>query len=270
MLRFLLFCFGVLGPLSLLLVGCTPPPNFSFTPTPQPGLDPTLCQDVVKQMTQLIREQEIPDHLLQPEGAPQAGNFDPNRYFDIFEHIHMEPGYMLDYVYFKTLMGAEPILYARKIDDAPFVSPNEFYDGTGSNGEKDLYLEHVYTDGSAQGFLEYVILAIHAEQFYLYWHAHYNDLQVVCTTDAVNELIDEVSDGSFGAEFSSSQRKQAQHINYFPRVDYYDDAVDVRIVTFTKWGGLEEKIFRITKDPPHKILDVRSHILLYYDCGINF
>jgi len=205
----------------LLLAGCNVlPAEFAQqTPQPDPALDPEICQNIVNQMMELTRSQEVPKHLLNYGGAPQEGDFDPNSYFEILKHISMEPGYTLDYVYFSTLMGAEPILYARKTDQKPFQSTNEFYEATGEDRNENRYLEHVRTDGTPQGFLEYVILAIHGEQFYLYWHANYNDLQVVCTPAGVNEIIKKLEEYDFGVPLTDSQKRDVlAFLMFFPGV----------------------------------------------------
>ena len=33
-----------------------------------------------------------------------------------------------------------------------------------------------------QGYFEYVVMDIMANQFYLFWHANYNDTEIVCNS----------------------------------------------------------------------------------------
>ncbi len=268
----MLLTLGLILAFAILLAGCNvlPAEIANQTPQPDPALDPGLCQTIVDQMIELTRSPDIPKHLQASDGTRQPGDFDPNSYFDILKHISMEPGYTLDYVYFNTFIGAEPILYARKIDEAPFQSTNEFYEATGEERDENRYLDHVRTDGTPQGFLEYIILAIHGEQFYLYWHAKYNDLQVVCTPERMAEIANELGKDDFGIPMTDRQKQRSTLLNVFPKSAVHDDAVEIRVATFTKWGGLEERTYTIRKAFPHKILNVEIRTMLHYDCGVNF
>ena len=67
---------------------------------------------------------QLPAHLGEKD-APRLGKgspdeFDPARYFEIFDHVTMEPGFVLDWVYDFEFLGGEPVLYARKVGDPAF------------------------------------------------------------------------------------------------------------------------------------------------------
>lgn len=57
--------------------------------------------------------------------AKRSDDFDAMRYFDVFEHLSMEKGYVLDWVYDFDGIGGQPVLYARKAEHAPFASEAE-------------------------------------------------------------------------------------------------------------------------------------------------
>jgi hypothetical protein len=66
-------------------------------------------------------------------------------------------------------------------------------------------------------------------------------------------------------------RKQALAIKQVePSVTIGEDTVEVRIVTFTKWGGFYRMTFTISREFPHYVLDVQQEILAPYNCGIAF
>jgi hypothetical protein len=46
-----------------------------------------------------------------------------------------------------------------------------------------------------QGYFEYVVMDIMSNQFYLSWHANYNDLEIVCNRGDVNDIVKDVSSG---------------------------------------------------------------------------
>jgi len=46
--------------------------------------------------------------------------------------------------------------------------------------------------------------------------------------------------------------------------------MEIQVTTFTNWGGLERRTYKIRKDFPHKILDMQARTILSYNCGVNF
>jgi len=283
---------GVMALLMLFLSSCQiiPPSIATATPSkattpeidaeligtpapPDPNLNPEQCQRIVDDIMSMTRSLETPDHFQEGVQARQDGDFDPNRYFETLTHLSMEPGYILDYVYFRELIGGEPILYARKVDEPPFDSFSEYIDAV--NGDyyhwkRSLYLEHVQTDGTPQGFLEYVILSVMGEQFYLYWHANYNDRQVVCTQEGVEKIIAALEKNDFGVPLTERQKQLARRVSVFPSSKVKSNVIEIQVMTFTKWGGFEEMVFTMRRAFPHKILDTKKRSRVHYDCKVNF
>jgi hypothetical protein len=64
--------------------------------------------------------------------------------------------------------------------------------------------------------------------------------------------------------------RQARGIDLEPRVEFQDDTVRVRLVTFSKWGGFSEEVYSASKAFPHRFLNVETKVLVPYDCGIMF
>jgi hypothetical protein len=213
---------------------------------------------------------------VQPGGAPQAlletgikqgGEFDANEYFRVLTNISMQDGYVLDYVYHVDGLGAFPILYARPANQPAYVSANDLP----ADFERTDYHNHLAVEDVEQGYFEFAALNIMGGQFYLDWHANYNDTEIVCDSDAVDAIIADISDGNFGIPFDSSQRRQARAMeNVEPLVKLTDDSARVEIIIFTKWGGFYRWTYTISRSVPHTIVDVKSENLVEYDCGIAF
>jgi hypothetical protein len=55
-----------------------------------------------------------------------------------------------------------------------------------------------------------------------------------------------------------------------PRVDSDGDRVRVRLVTFTRWGGLEQKTFTFNRSFPHTLFEEASETLVAYECGVVY
>lgn len=223
------------------------------------------CADIVSAFENL-QPVEIPDHLMET-GIKQGNEFDTNQYFDVLTHISMREGYTLDYVYQGDGLGAFPMLYARSLDQAPYASMKD----VPSNTQLPDFHEYLDIADVEQGYFEYVVMDIMAGQFYLSWHANYNDMEIVCNRDAVNDIISRVNAGDFGSDLDLGQQTKARSIkNIEPGVSLTGDIAQVEIVTFTKWGGFYRLIYTISREVPHKIIDVQQENLVPYDCGVMF
>ena len=140
-----------------------------------------------------IQPGDIPQHLLDT-GTKQGSEFDANEYFTVLTRISMSEGYALDYVYQNDSLGGFPLLYARRADQAAYASMADVPQNT-QLPDFHGYLEVEDLEG---GYFEYVVMDIMANQFYLFWHANYNDTQIVCSRGDVNDIISAVSSGDFG------------------------------------------------------------------------
>ncbi len=137
----------------------------------QPEYDSPL-QDTVDAMAAIQAGLRTPEHLLVENAQRDGSEFDPNLYFTVLTHLSMSPGYVLDYVYHYDGMGGRPVLYARPEGLALYRSYEEF---AASSLEADAYLKAVVVDGTPESYFELVVLSIMGGQFYLDWHANYND-----------------------------------------------------------------------------------------------
>lgn len=251
----------ILSAMSLLAL-----PLLACSPTPSPT--PTAWQQTVDALN-TVKPGEIPAHLRQTDAVRNGSEFDPNRYFSVLTHLSMEPGYVLDYVYYFDGMGGLPMLYARPADRPPYEDYAAYSAAVGNPGEqRSSYLEHVRTDGTPAGFFELVVLRINGGQFYLYWHANYNDAQLVCDRARMEELVAGLEESS--TPLAGDALRQARAIDYTPTIEVAGDTVRVRVVTFSLWSGFSEEIYTISKSFPHQFLDVESKVLVPYDCGIMF
>jgi hypothetical protein len=218
-------------------------------------------QSTVDELSALQSGLKIPKHLTDENAARTGEEFDVNAYFTVLDHLSMEPGYVLDYVYCYDGMGGYPRLYARHEDEPRFVTCGDF------RGDRDDYLAHVQTDDTEEGFFQFALLHVVGGQFYLYWHAGYYDDRVVCDRETVDAIV--ATDGGCDP-FSAQQRRAARAIAPAPVVEIGDETVTVEIVTFSKWGGFSRETVEVDRSFPHTILDSDSEVLVEYECGIVF
>lgn len=245
--------------IGMLLSAC----QLTSSPSPESAID---CTTVVEGIRGLQAELQIPDHFMDEVPVRTGEEFDPNQYFTVLTHLSMVPGMTLDYVYHRDRLGAYPILYARPLDQPRFATEAEMAAAGGSAN----YLAAVQTDGSAQGYFELVALAIMGRQFYLDWHANYNDTRLVCNRQEAIEIARSL-DGGFGRPMPPLSRLRVHFLSGVePTVEIGEQTVQVRLVTFSRWGGFSRLTIPIERAFPHTILDVQEEILIPYDCGIMF
>jgi hypothetical protein len=153
------------------------------------------------------------------------------------------------------------------VDQAPYASTSDIPESTTLLDFHD----YLAVEDTEQGYFEYVVLDIMANQFYLSWHANYNDLEIVCNRDEVNDIVTQVSSGDFGIAMNLAQQTKARAMRTIePVVRLTGDVAVVEIITFTKWGGFYRETYTISREFPHAIVDVKQENLVPYDCGIMF
>jgi hypothetical protein len=238
-------------------------------------------QAIVDTLAAVQSSGDIPAHFRNGQGdiVRDQSDYDVNACFAVLTHLSVEPGYVVDYLYEMEGIGGSPFVYARPADRAPYASVDEYAaltpdEGRSATGERDYsreYLNHVEIDDTREGYFEFVALSLLGDQFYLYWHAGYNDTTVICDETKLERVM-----SAAGAEFGGNGlpadvQSQARRIDLAPTVVFPDGSTAVvRLVTFTMWGGFIERKYTISRQFPHAILDEASTTLVEYDCGVMF
>jgi hypothetical protein len=133
------------------------------------------------------------------------------------------------------------------------------------------FREFLDVEDVEQGYFEYVVLDIMANQFYLFWHANYNDTEIVCNREEVNDIVTSVSSGDFGNAMDLAAQTKARTMrNIEPSVRLTGDVANVEVITFTKWGGFYRFTYTISRGFPHMVIDVKQENIVPYDCGVMF
>lgn len=239
-----------------------------FPTKPPPETSDLGCRQTITAVHELRSNLTFPQYFSEQNPAKQGGEFDPNRYFETFSHLRMQEGFVLDFVYHQDGMGGYPLLYARPIDQAPFATESDYVAAT--PGQPD-YLAFILPQDSQEGYFEYAAFATLANQFYLDWHANYNDWQVLCSKADVEKIIKQF-DGQdrFGIPLTASQKRQARAIKIpQPFVELTSETAVVKMLVFTKWGGFYRRSMTINR-ADHSILEEQDELLVEYDCGIMF
>lgn len=233
-------------------------------PTAREGTVISDCAETVRAVLE-IQPTQVPQSL-QETGTKQGGEFDVNDYFKVLTHISMQDGYALDYVYPVDFMGAFPYLYARPAGQLSYASLEDVPENT----ELGNYRDYLEIEDVEQGYFEYTVMDMLAGQFYLVWHANYNDTEIVCNRDAADAIMDGINSGDFGYKLDAKQKAQIRAMtNIEPTVTLTHDSAIVEVVIFTKWGGFFRQTYTISRSFPHTV-DMKEENLVPYDCGIMF
>jgi len=257
------------------VLACTTPFNLPEWDSQEPAAETESWQATVGEIKAMTRNQPIPKHFLDPEQLVAEAIFDPNQLLIPLDHLKLTPGYTLEFVYRDDGLGGRPAVYARKIDSPSFPNFEAYQAASGTCDHDNLptgcsFLDFVESDGTEEGYFQWVLLEMMGNQFYLYWHANYNDAEIIASKAQLEAIVEKISAEDIGNPLSASQRRQALEIDPAPSVSVDGDQVTVRVIWFTKWGGFNESILTLSASTPHRVLDRRTTVLVEYQCGIQF
>jgi hypothetical protein len=264
-------------------------PSVTPTPTITKTFDPAsdeggtfildeVCHTSVRGMVALFKNLEFPDRFSDGDPVRQSDDFNPQSYFNVLTHLSMEPGYVLDFVYFVDDLGGKPLVYARPEGQTPYAYYSDYISAVGEPPYREVsydylyhahdYINYVHCDGTPEGFFQLLVLAQLMDQFYLYWHGYYNDYIILCDSQDLVFVDDELDVGDL--ELPSYSRSQAELLDFRPVVIIEQDSVIVNYSLFTKWGGFINQWYELSREEIPEILDGGYELLIEYDCGIYF
>jgi hypothetical protein len=239
----------------------------TLLPESSQGQYESVCRDSVVGMKALTANLKFPEYFQKENPVKQGGEFDPNRYFEVLTHLKMQDGLMLDYVYSYHGIGGQPLLYARPVGEKGLFLTEADYQAA----KPESFLSAVEADDTPESYLQLSLLALLGPQFYLFWHAGYNNSQILCDSNDIERVISENAQSDFGMKMTAVQKLKARTISQpGPLVEIKDNRVMVSMVLFTNWGGFIRRTYMINRASPHKILDVQNETLVEYNCGVMF
>lgn len=130
--------------------------------------------------------------------------------------------------------------------------------------------QHLVANGTEAGYFQLVLMLIMGNQFYLDWHAGYNDLEIVASPDRLERVIEEIGADDFGFPLTNKQTRAMRKLDPTPIVEIGETEVKVSVLVFTKWGGFYRSEIVFGFPAPYAIPDVSTEVLVDYDCGIMY
>jgi hypothetical protein len=277
---------GLMLLFSLIILACQaiqPNWNAKSTPIVEPVSEQkttdiqAICRQNVDSIRKLRKDFPTPD-LIASKGVRTTNDFDVNQYFSIFSHLKLEDRFQLDYVYDLSGIGGRPLIYAVPNGTPVFHTFQEYVDFA-AKGEIDPgsykpydhtkdYLTHIQVDNSPEGYFQYQLLYSLGDQFYLVWHANYNDSLVLCDSSDLKEVAKEM--GAFNLTFPPETATKIKSIDFSPSINPGTTAISILFVQFSKWYGFREMKYTIERKFPHQVTVEPFKALVEYDCGIKF
>jgi hypothetical protein len=232
---------------------------------------------------ELLHPTGFPEHFYEETDEPlmrKPGDFDPSRYLSVLGHLSMQAGYVLDYVLASDDLGGAPILYARPQRNRPFRTYEELAEARPGDYDRSCkppwsvcarqhaYLGRIRTDGSPEGFLQLALLDVLGGQFYLWWHAAYNDYTVICSDAGLDSLAAQMR--AWDMAIPEDVLAAARATPLQPRVTLTEDTATVQVLTFTKWGGFQRRTYVVRRRFPHKLLERRTDDVAAWRCDMIY
>jgi len=118
----------------------------------------------------LLREfNTLPD---EPEGdgillAGRGKRFDPNRFLEIFDRLHLRDGCTLDCYLYRFDGFKLPYIYARRIDSEPITDHREFIERFPF---RRCRIRHIAAEPSPSGYFQFAVFYNTVSQFHLLRH----------------------------------------------------------------------------------------------------
>lgn len=262
-----------------------PTPTFAPTITPEPNQRifsmSETCRENVNKMITLHSGLHFPDHFLE-DSIRQPGDFNVNSYLTAFKNLNVEKGYKFDYGYFGDNLGGKPFLYTVPTNVSPFKTFDDFLayledQNSFNRSYMDLahgydYLDHIWVNGTYEGYFQILLLALQGDQFFLYWHGLYNDAIILCDSSDIQRAYEKLKffEPNFSLEFPEDVKSKIPELDLQPRISVGENTVTIRIVQFSLWGGFWETYYTINRSPRHELLNVSGNTLIEYDCGVSF
>ncbi len=220
--------------------------------------------------------------------------FNVNRFLEVFDKVRPKPGFVLDYYHDHLDSDLAPRLRRRRCGDPDakpliFTRPESQSHDEAANIARDLYLHRPHLmknlefERSPEGLLQWIIFRTAATQFHLCWHANYNDLEFIISHAGLERVLEplpltrtkpqplerlSLEQFTRGAPLEEPDRDKLRTLDLTPWVELAGDLGQVRVMTFTKWGGFAFRHHHLRR--PHNVDCIYTETVVEYNCGIRY
>lgn len=171
------------------------------------------------------------------------------------------------------------MLYGRK-KDAPKLVSRELYEFLIEDAgiKQDVYLpsiEVLRCNDTENGFIELAIFHLLGEQFYLAWHAAYNDAPLISSHAGMHKFLSDPNNfmrkkNGTKTVLPEGTIHKARAIDPTPQVAMSANSVTVKLLAFSNWKGFYWHAITFKRNPPHKAFHEERQVIVPYRCPVMF
>lgn len=211
-----------------------------------------------KIMELLNKGEEIPASLEAAANSDDHHSYkdavDLNKFLKCFSHLHLDEGYILDYVY-----TSRPLVYCRKPDEQPLVTEEQFKARFNFDREvfiddpdvesyppftyQNAFIDHLHVEDSPEGLFELSLFLHSLKSFYLYDHFLYEKVTYLYTKSSFDRFFKAAKLDKLYAPahrtYTPESIEEISKLDYSAHITTYDDgSKEVAIMTENAWDGL--------------------------------
>lgn len=221
-----------------------------------------VCRNTSRTILNTYEKLKIPNNLRSDHPIRKESDFQVNKLIEELDFVKVNERFQVDYVYtYRNSMGM-PLVYSLPASEKRFEDEDSY-----KMGKPLPFTYGLETDLSQWGFLQLAILEELGGQFYQYYRAEYDDIQVICDIDDIEYLIDQLEEDNVHQPFDWWQKMRALTISETDpliQIDQPAGYVEVSILVFEHDQGILRRNFTYTYVFPHKLLKIEDKLLVGY------
>ena len=166
--------------------------------------------------------------FLEKNNTKSLDLFDPNILISKLPNLKLKEGFILDYVYITGNSFGYPLFYVREENSKPFIKIKDYKSWIKNN---NIY-EFINLDHTKDSYFQLSMLLELGETFFLYWHSNYDSKTVITDTNKILFWFDKKS------------KELIKNMDFNPKVDFYNNEVEITYYLFKRFGGGIYKVNR--------------------------
>jgi hypothetical protein len=195
--------------------------------------------------------------------------YDFNLYLKLFDQLSIDSTMSIDYMHTGFGSGGRPILFSISKNESSNEFRKQFDDIYEMLSYEDSInaIEPIHIRDTERGYFQYTVLWLTGSRFAIVWHSNYGNIELLTSPKSLNNLVSNKDDFH---RFSQEQINQIEMLEAAPKITINKDSVDVIILTFNAWQGVDQNYIRISRTYPHKLRIIDRENLVEFNCGIRF
>lgn len=223
-------------------------------------LDPGWAQSQVDSLRRALPRM-TPPHLERPDARRRGDEFSLDTIFSILSHLRQPAGISVDYVYSYVEAAGCPVPYLRKREGLRLLTHRDLLEQGDDAGNPEVVYNALECDRSPEGYFELVLFRTMAMQFYLFWHANYNDATVIASRQALASSLTRVA---------PKAATRFRGIDPTPCVAAGGEGVVVHVLTSSRHTGLCRESFQFSGTRTNKLRRRHRKVLAEPNVGVMY